>query len=57
MGQWLWERLGQRVVIDNRPGAGRNIAAEAAVGAPADGATNFVQSSVAAPGDHRPFAA
>jgi tripartite-type tricarboxylate transporter receptor subunit TctC len=37
MGQWLWERLGQPFVIDNRPGAGTNIAAEAVVRAPADG--------------------
>jgi tripartite-type tricarboxylate transporter receptor subunit TctC len=39
MGQWLSERLGQQFVIDNRPGAGSNIAAEAAVRAPADGYT------------------
>jgi len=39
MGQWLSERLGQPFVIDNRPGAGTNIAAEAVVRAPADGHT------------------
>ena len=39
MGQWLSERLGQPFVIDNRPGAGSNIAAEAVVKAPADGYT------------------
>ena len=39
MGQWLSERLGQSVVIDNRPGAGSNIATEAVVNAPADGYT------------------
>jgi tripartite-type tricarboxylate transporter receptor subunit TctC len=39
VGQWLSERLGQQFVIDNRPGAGGNIAAEAAVRAPADGYT------------------
>jgi tripartite-type tricarboxylate transporter receptor subunit TctC len=39
MGQWLSERLGQSIVIENRPGAGGNIAAEAAVRAVPDGYT------------------
>jgi tripartite-type tricarboxylate transporter receptor subunit TctC len=39
MGQWLSERLGQQFVIDNRPGAGANIATEAVVKAPPDGYT------------------
>jgi len=39
MGQWLSERLGQSFVIENRPGAGSNIATEVAVNAPADGYT------------------
>jgi tripartite-type tricarboxylate transporter receptor subunit TctC len=39
IGQWLSERLGQQFVIENRPGAGSNIAAEAVVNAPPDGCT------------------
>jgi tripartite-type tricarboxylate transporter receptor subunit TctC len=39
MGQWLSERLGQPFVIENRLGAGSNIAAEAVVRAPPDGYT------------------
>jgi tripartite-type tricarboxylate transporter receptor subunit TctC len=39
MGQWLSERLGQPVVIDNQPGASGNIATEAVVRAGADGHT------------------
>jgi len=39
MGQWLSERLGKPFVIENRPGAGGNIGAEAVVRAPADGYT------------------
>jgi tripartite-type tricarboxylate transporter receptor subunit TctC len=39
IGQWLSERLGAPVVVDNRPGAGGNIAVETVVNAPADGYT------------------
>ena len=39
IGQWLQERLGQPFVIENRPGAGTNIATEAVVHAVADGYT------------------
>jgi tripartite-type tricarboxylate transporter receptor subunit TctC len=39
IGQWLQERLGQSFVIENRPGAGTNIATESVVRAPPDGYT------------------
>jgi tripartite-type tricarboxylate transporter receptor subunit TctC len=39
MGQWLSERLGQSVIIENRPGAGGNIGTEAAAKSPPDGYT------------------
>src|SRR5262244_3974432 len=39
IGQWLSERLGQSVVIENRPGAATNIAIEGVVRAPPDGYT------------------
>ena len=37
IGQSLSERLGQPFVVENRPGAASNIAAEAVVRAPPDG--------------------
>src|SRR5262245_60855517 len=39
IGQWLSEHLGQQFVIENRPGAGTNIATEAVVRASGDGYT------------------
>jgi tripartite-type tricarboxylate transporter receptor subunit TctC len=39
IGQWLSDRLGQSVVIENRAGADGNIGTEAVVNAPADGYT------------------
>jgi tripartite-type tricarboxylate transporter receptor subunit TctC len=39
IGQWLSVRLGQQFIIENRPGAGGNIATEAVMRAPADGYT------------------
>ena len=49
MGQWLSVRLSQQFVIENRPGAGGNVGAEAVVNAPADGyALLMVPPAVAA---------
>jgi tripartite-type tricarboxylate transporter receptor subunit TctC len=39
VGQSLSQRLGQSIVIDNRPGAGGNLALQAVARAPADGYT------------------
>jgi tripartite-type tricarboxylate transporter receptor subunit TctC len=41
IGQWLSEHLGQPVIIENRPGAGTNLATEVVVRAPPDGYTLF----------------
>ena len=46
MGQWLSERLGQSFVIENRPGAGSNIATEAVVRALPDGYTLLLVTAV-----------
>jgi tripartite-type tricarboxylate transporter receptor subunit TctC len=45
IGQWLSERLGQQFVVENRPGANTNLAAEAVARAPADGYTLAVVGS------------
>jgi tripartite-type tricarboxylate transporter receptor subunit TctC len=50
IGQWLSERLGQPFVIENRPGAGSNIATEAVVNSPPDGYTLLMVSTSAAVG-------
>jgi tripartite-type tricarboxylate transporter receptor subunit TctC len=47
IGQWLSERLGQPVVIENRPGAGTNLATEAVVNAAPDGYTLLMASTAA----------
>jgi tripartite-type tricarboxylate transporter receptor subunit TctC len=47
IGQWLSERLGQAVIIDNRPGAGTNLATEAVVNAAPDGYTLLMANTAA----------
>src|SRR5262245_11325287 len=47
IGQWVSERLGQPVVIDNRPGAGTNLATESVVNSPPDGYTLLMASTAA----------
>lgn len=39
MGQWLSEKLGQQFIIENKPGAGNNIATEVVVNSAPDGYT------------------
>ena len=46
MGQRLSERLGRPFVIENRPGAGSNLAMETVVKAPADGYTLGVSATI-----------
>src|SRR5262249_40607022 len=45
MGQWLSQRLGQQFVIENRSGAGGNIAAQAVARAAPDGYTLLLLTS------------
>jgi tripartite-type tricarboxylate transporter receptor subunit TctC len=48
MAAWLAERLGQPVIIENKPGASTNISIQTVVNAPADGNTLlFIAASAA----------
>src|SRR5437899_8891051 len=47
IGQWLSERLGQPVIIENRPGAGTDLATETVVNAVPDGYTLLMASTAA----------
>jgi tripartite-type tricarboxylate transporter receptor subunit TctC len=42
MGQWLSEHLHQQFIVENKPGAGNNLATELAINAPPDGYTVFL---------------
>jgi len=44
VGQLLSERLGQQIIVENRPGAGTNIGTKAVVRAPPDGYTLLLVS-------------
>jgi tripartite-type tricarboxylate transporter receptor subunit TctC len=46
IGQWLSERLGQPIIVENRPGAAGNIGTEVGLRAPPDGYTLLMVLSV-----------
>jgi tripartite-type tricarboxylate transporter receptor subunit TctC len=48
IGQWLSERLGEQFIIDNRPGAGSNIATDAVIHSAPDGYTLLLVGPAAA---------
>ena len=45
VGQYLSEKLGQQFIIENKPGAGNNIATEAVINSPPDGYTVLSRES------------
>jgi tripartite-type tricarboxylate transporter receptor subunit TctC len=48
IAQWLSQRLGQQVIVENRPGAGSNVATESVIHAAADGYTLLLVPAPAA---------
>jgi tripartite-type tricarboxylate transporter receptor subunit TctC len=48
MGRWLSERLGQQLIVENRPGAATNVGTEMVVNARPDGYTLLLVSTPAA---------
>ncbi|HLH96367.1 MAG TPA: tripartite tricarboxylate transporter substrate binding protein [Xanthobacteraceae bacterium] len=47
IAQWLSDHLGQSFVVDNKPGAGTNVATEYVVNAPPDGYTLLMANTAA----------
>src|SRR5258708_143521 len=45
VAQWCSERLGEQFIVENRPGAGSNLATDAVVRAPPDGYTLLLVGS------------
>jgi tripartite-type tricarboxylate transporter receptor subunit TctC len=46
LGQWMTEKLDQPVIVENRPGAGSNLATETVIRASADGYTLLLGGAV-----------
>src|SRR5262245_34630518 len=44
LAQALSERIGQQVIVENRPGAGSNVATQAVIASPPDGYTLMIVS-------------